>query len=278
MTIFERIKELADKQGKSLQKVSEELGFSSNYLYQLKRQTPAADKLALIADYFNVSVDYLLGRENSEKDNFRKNLKELYATQELTGRELAGKLGQSYNDFKSFLSGEKFPDSKNLERIAYYFEVSVNYLLGKKGMENNFSNNLINLRRNVGLTRKQLAEELGVSSRLISELESGKIFPSMASVKKISEYFDVSGEFLLGLPESNELNAFEIMTLQDFIDYSSPRQREVFDEILFAIAQANKISVNEELLIKMRDILFILSDLPLNTDDLEDHRTMRLMD
>jgi len=66
MTIFERIKELADKQGKSLQKVSEELGFSSNYLYQLKRQTPAADKLALIADYFNVSVDYLLGRDESE--------------------------------------------------------------------------------------------------------------------------------------------------------------------------------------------------------------------
>lgn len=69
MTIFERIKELADKQGKSLQKVSEELGFSSNYLYQLKRQTPAADKLALIADYFHVSVDYLLGR--TEYKSFR---------------------------------------------------------------------------------------------------------------------------------------------------------------------------------------------------------------
>lgn len=63
MTIFERIKFLATKQGKSLQKVSEELGFSSNYLYQLKRQVPAADKLAIIADYFHVSVDYLLGRE-----------------------------------------------------------------------------------------------------------------------------------------------------------------------------------------------------------------------
>lgn len=66
MTIFERIKLLAKKQGKSLQKVSEELNFSSNYLYQLKRQVPAADKLALIADYFHVSVDYLLGREDSK--------------------------------------------------------------------------------------------------------------------------------------------------------------------------------------------------------------------
>lgn len=65
MTIFERIKELADKQGKSLQKVSEDLGLSQNYIYNLKgAKSPAADKLALIADYFNVSVDYLMGRSN----------------------------------------------------------------------------------------------------------------------------------------------------------------------------------------------------------------------
>ena len=64
MTIFERIKKLANKQGKSLQKVSEDLGLSTNYLYRLKTQQPTAEKLALIADYFHVSVDYLLGRED----------------------------------------------------------------------------------------------------------------------------------------------------------------------------------------------------------------------
>lgn len=63
MTIFERIKKLANKQGKSLQKVSEDLGLSTNYLYRLKTQQPTAEKLSLIADYFHVSVDYLLGRE-----------------------------------------------------------------------------------------------------------------------------------------------------------------------------------------------------------------------
>ena len=62
MTIFERIKKLANKQGKSLQKVSEDLGLSTNYLYRLKTQQPTAEKLSLIADYFRVSVDYLLGR------------------------------------------------------------------------------------------------------------------------------------------------------------------------------------------------------------------------
>lgn len=64
MTTFERIKLLADKQGKSLQKVSEDLGLSQNYIYNMRNaKTSNADKLALIADYFHVSVDYLLGRE-----------------------------------------------------------------------------------------------------------------------------------------------------------------------------------------------------------------------
>ncbi len=66
MTIFERIKKLADKQGKSLQKVSADLGFGENYFYTLKKQQPKADKLSLIADYFGVSVDYLLGRNTPD--------------------------------------------------------------------------------------------------------------------------------------------------------------------------------------------------------------------
>ena len=69
MAISERIKELVDKQGKSLQKVSEDLGFGVNYLYRLKNQQPTAEKLTLIADYFNVSVDYLLGRAEAKPVN-----------------------------------------------------------------------------------------------------------------------------------------------------------------------------------------------------------------
>lgn len=69
MTIFERVKELSDKQGKSLQRVSEDLGFSSNYFYRMKKQQPTAEKLKLIADYFNVSVDYLLGRDEAKPVN-----------------------------------------------------------------------------------------------------------------------------------------------------------------------------------------------------------------
>ena len=68
MTIFERIQELAKKKDKNLKEISLELGYSKNYLYTLKTKEPAADKLRVLADYFNVSVDYLLGRE--EKVNY----------------------------------------------------------------------------------------------------------------------------------------------------------------------------------------------------------------
>lgn len=64
MTVFDRIKLLADNQGKSLNKVEEELGLSKNVLYRMKNSdNPTKDRLEILADYFNVSVDYLLGRE-----------------------------------------------------------------------------------------------------------------------------------------------------------------------------------------------------------------------
>lgn len=68
MTMFstlEKIKELTQKQGISLQKVAEDLGYSINYLYTLKEKTPKSDRLQEIADYFNVSTDYLLGRTDN---------------------------------------------------------------------------------------------------------------------------------------------------------------------------------------------------------------------
>lgn len=73
MTMFstlEKIKELALKRGISLQKVAEDLGYSINYLYTLKEKTPKSDRLQEIADYFNVSTDYLLGR--TENPNIAK--------------------------------------------------------------------------------------------------------------------------------------------------------------------------------------------------------------
>lgn len=62
---FEIVKELCKKHGISLNALEEKLGYSRNALYKLKTQKPSAERLQQIADYFNVSTDYLLGRTDN---------------------------------------------------------------------------------------------------------------------------------------------------------------------------------------------------------------------
>ena len=62
---FEKVRELARKKGLSLNQVEEKIGYSKNTLYSLKRQKVSSERLQQIADYFNVSTDYLLGRTDN---------------------------------------------------------------------------------------------------------------------------------------------------------------------------------------------------------------------
>lgn len=76
MTTFYRIKTLADKQKINLKELANTLGFSENYFYNMKnaKSSPSSEVLSKVADYFHVSVDYLLGREKLEQPQFSPEL------------------------------------------------------------------------------------------------------------------------------------------------------------------------------------------------------------
>ena len=63
MNTYEIIKELAKKKKTSIRQLEMRFGYSNGYLAKWKTNTPNADELPRLADYFGVSVDYLLGRE-----------------------------------------------------------------------------------------------------------------------------------------------------------------------------------------------------------------------
>lgn len=63
MDTYERIKELAKEKKISIRQLEMDFGYSNGYIGSWKRQTPNSKELSRIADYFNVSVDHLLGRE-----------------------------------------------------------------------------------------------------------------------------------------------------------------------------------------------------------------------
>lgn len=62
MNLIQLIKELANEEGISLAELERRTGLSSGSITKWGKSSPSADKLQKIADHFDVSVDYLLGR------------------------------------------------------------------------------------------------------------------------------------------------------------------------------------------------------------------------
>ena len=65
---YETLKSLALKNKKSFNQIEKDLGYGKNTLYNYKKQNPTQERLLEIAEYFGVTVDYLLGREESKNN------------------------------------------------------------------------------------------------------------------------------------------------------------------------------------------------------------------
>ena len=69
MTVYDRVKELASQRKMTIAEVEKALGMGLNSLYSWRKKKPNSASLEKAADYFNVSVDYLLGREEVKPIN-----------------------------------------------------------------------------------------------------------------------------------------------------------------------------------------------------------------
>lgn len=63
----ERLKELRVARGVSQAKVAKEIGVSryAVYAYEKEKSAPSLESLVALADYFGVTVDYLLGHSDT---------------------------------------------------------------------------------------------------------------------------------------------------------------------------------------------------------------------
>ena len=65
------IKDLCKRKGITAKTMLEECEINRGFIYCLEKEnkTPSADKIVKIADYFNVSTDYILGRTDNPEIN-----------------------------------------------------------------------------------------------------------------------------------------------------------------------------------------------------------------
>ena len=79
MTIYERIESLRKSKGLSQGKLEKQLGFSNGSISKWKNSTPKVERLQKLADFFGVSVEYLMtGKEDEQKEKDNTDLKQKY--------------------------------------------------------------------------------------------------------------------------------------------------------------------------------------------------------
>lgn len=64
--IYEKIKRLASKKGVSINQIEKDLDFSSSSISKWNNSNPTSIKLKQVADYLEVTMDYLLEDEKQE--------------------------------------------------------------------------------------------------------------------------------------------------------------------------------------------------------------------
>lgn len=105
--MYEVFEQLLQKKGVSSYKVAKEAGVTQTALSNWKsgRSTPTAKTLQKIADYFGVTIDYLMTGDNSSE-------------QGLTARDNRDIAKDLDNIMKKLTSGENGPASYNGEEIS----------------------------------------------------------------------------------------------------------------------------------------------------------------
>ena len=65
--LYQRIKQLCSRKGITIAKLESDLGFGNSSIKKWeKSSSPSIDKMVKVATYFDVSIDYLMGRTDIE--------------------------------------------------------------------------------------------------------------------------------------------------------------------------------------------------------------------
>jgi transcriptional regulator with XRE-family HTH domain len=155
----DRLKDLRIENNLTQKTIAEKLntGKSTISNYEKNNRLPDINVIAMFADFFNVSVDYMMGKSDKrnldydknisksnsyitdeEKKLFSERLKNLMLIKDYTATDLANKLNIQKDEVLSYIVEFNFPNTSIIKKIALALNTSIDYLLGitdKSGSE-----------------------------------------------------------------------------------------------------------------------------------------------
>lgn len=114
-----------------------------------------------------------------------------------------------------------------------------------------FKDKLKLLRKEQNLTQEELAKVLNYTRTAVSGYESGRNEPSYDVLKTLSEYFDVSIDYLLGKTEDRKSDKLISQEKKEILE----RLKNIPIKYIDIAEIASKKDINPDALLKMIEIL-----------------------
>ena len=149
MSIVKKIKELAYEKDISIAALEREVGIANGAIYKWDKSSPTIDKLNKVAQYLNVSVDYLMSNDmndnllpdvKTEHTDIVNRIKGLAEEKNTTLADLERTLSLSHGSMQKWDTSS--PSVDKVDKVAKYFNVSLDYLLGKTTIRGSYENTL----------------------------------------------------------------------------------------------------------------------------------------
>lgn len=140
-------------------------------------------------------------RRSYNLSNSTEKILSLIKERKITKARLERECGLSNGTIHNWETGRNNPSYGAIVKIADYFHISREYLLGKDisttRHQGNFIDNILNIANEHGYTNKRLCDLLGKNSSYISDWKSGKSKPKADELLILAKEFNVSVDYLL---------------------------------------------------------------------------------
>ena len=218
-----QLKLLRESKHKSQQDVCAALNIEQSTLanYENDKRVPKLEILIKIAEYYNCSVDYLLGLTDQEVPQNSNNphnslmLDRLnFLLNEDDNLEFYSSCSKiPMETIQKYMTGELEPTTYDLCKLIEVLDTSADYLFGKSdeahpallktyNIDDAFSR-ILSEELGKNYLETELADNLDVSVSHIKKLLTGECIPSPDILEKIAQLLEKSTDYLLGLSKKS---------------------------------------------------------------------------
>ncbi|WP_432401411.1 helix-turn-helix domain-containing protein [Wukongibacter sp. M2B1] len=136
-----RLRKSREKKELTQAKLAEKFSVSEATIsfFERNKKPPTYELLNKITTYFNVTEDYLLGHDEVDLKTFGNRLRELRKEKRLNQTEIGGILNIVPSNISHYEAGKARPSLQTIYILANYFDVSIDYLVGRTDRKDLFT-------------------------------------------------------------------------------------------------------------------------------------------